>query len=168
MTAVAGLLMVAAPGTAGVRGEEPVARAPLPLKIDDAYREEIEEIVALSPTLRRQLSVIAAAPAHVEVRVSPAQPVSFRRAETTISRYESGYIRAQVLVPPGVDFIELLAHELEHIVEQIEGVDLTALARTGAASRDANGIFETVRARDAGRAAALEVEEGIRAQNSAH
>lgn len=153
--------------SAGASGAEP-RRVPLPLNIaiDETLREHVEEAVALSPTLRRQFAVVAGSPVIVELRVSLARLPAFRRAETTISRYDSGFIRARVLVPPGTDFIELLAHELEHVVEHIEGVDLAVLTRTGGATQDVSGIFETVRARDAGRAAALEVERGLRALNT--
>lgn len=147
-----------------------VPRVPLVANfaIDEALRSRVEESVALSPTLRRQFSVIGGALAVVEVRVSLAPLMALRRAETTISRYQSGFIRARVVVPSGVDFVELLAHELEHVVEQIEGVDLAAVARAGGANQDASGFFETVRARDAGRAAAAEVEQSLRALNAAH
>jgi hypothetical protein len=149
--------------------EEP-ARAPLPrnMAIDDELRDTVEETAALSPTLRRQFAVIASTPVVVEVRVSPVPLLGLRRAQTEMSRYDTGFIRARVVVPSGIDFVELLAHELEHVLEQIERVDLAALARAGLANRDGDGSYETVRARDAGRAAAAEVEQGQRALNAAH
>lgn len=145
--------------------EEPARRVPLPANvvIDAAIRDEVEELVALSPTLARQFAVVGAAPAKVEIRVSLARLPAFRRAEATISRYEAGFVAAQITLPPSADFAELLAHEIEHVVEQIEGVDLRAIARTGGATQDVSGIYETVRARDAGRAAAHEVEQALRA-----
>lgn len=145
---------------AGSSGEESrVPRAGLPpnISMDKAAGVHVEEIIAVSPTLRRQFEVIRAAPVNVEIRVSPIPLPEFRRAETSMGRYSLGRIKAQVTVPPGPDFIELLAHELEHVVEQIEGVDLAALVRTGAATRTSRGTYETVRAYEAGRAAALEL-----------
>lgn len=157
------VLSVVAPAAAGGAGTpaEPVRRVALPptVAIDESLRDRVEAAIALSPTLQRQLAVVAGAPAIVEVRASLAPLPAFRRAEATIDRYESGLIRARILLAPNVDFVELLAHELEHVVEQIERVDLAALARSGLASRDAAGVFETARARDAGRAAAREVEQ---------
>lgn len=137
------------------------ARVPLPsnISVDKSVRPRLEVVIAASQTLRRQFAAIAAAPADVEVCVSPAPLPGFRRAETSIARYSSGRIRAVVAVPPGADFIELLAHELEHVVEQIEGVDLDALVRAGRANRDRHGVYETDRADAAGRAAALEVQQ---------
>ncbi len=161
------LLSAAAPAAAGGAGTpaEPVRRLSLPptVAIDETLRDRVEEALALSPTLQRQIAVVVGAPAIVEVRASLAPLPAFRRAEATIDRYDSGFIRARILVPPNADFVELLAHELEHVVEQIERVDLAALERSRLASRDAGGVFETVRARDAGRAAAMEVEQATRA-----
>lgn len=147
----------------------PARRASLPrnVVIDDRLRAQVEDMAALSPTLSRQFAAIDAAAASVEIRVWPGSPSASRRAEATISRYTSGYIRAQLFVSPNWEFVELLAHELEHVVEQIERVDLAALARAGVATQDAFGRFETVRARDAGRAAASEVEEALRAADAA-
>jgi hypothetical protein len=151
-------------GAARAAGDERVAtatRTPLPanLILEDSVRQWVDEAVALSPTLRRQLAVLDGAPVVVDVRVTLAPFAPFRRALTTVRRYEFGFLRAAVLLPSSTDFVELLAHELEHVVEQIEGVDLAALVRTGRATTDIDGVFETVRAREAGRAAALEVEQ---------
>jgi hypothetical protein len=165
MTLAVLLNMVVMSGAAGgAAGEARGGPIPSNLAIADDLRTQIEQYSAVSPTLRRQLAVIGDAWwVAVGVRVSPIQLPGFRRAESTISRYDSGFLRAQVVVPPGSDFIELLAHELEHVVEQIEGVDLAALVRERQASQVLGGSFETVRARDAGRAAASEVEEALRA-----
>ena len=60
---------------------------------------------------------------------------------------------------PVIGLAELLAHELEHVIEQMEGVNLARLAREYAplVSRDEVGAYETARATAAGRAAAAEV-----------
>jgi hypothetical protein len=159
------LNMVVMSGAAGgAAGEARGGPIPSNLAVTDDFRTQIEHYWAVSPTLRRQLAVIGDARwVVVAVSVSPIALPRFRRAETTISRYDSGFLRAQVVVPPGADFIELLAHELEHVVEQIEGVDLAASVRGRQGTQDLGGFFETVRARDAGRAAASEVDEALRA-----
>lgn len=134
------------------------AAAPANMTMDGDVREFVEEMAALSPTLRRQFAVIAAAPARVDVRVSGVPLPASSRALTTIRKYESGYLHAEISLPVNSDQVELLAHELEHVVEQIERVDLTALERAGQAWRDSWGVFETERAHAAGHAAADEVE----------
>ena len=159
--------VLASAGNAAARGDE-APRAPPPphVVIDEALRDRLDQSLPRSATLQRQFAVIAGAMAIVEVRLSTGPLTLRHRAEATIKRYDSGYIRARILLPAGADFVELLAHELEHVVEQIEGVDLAALARTGDATRGSDGVFETVRARDAGRTAASEVEQAARALNA--
>ena len=50
------------------------------------------------------------------------------------------------------DHAELLAHEFEHVLEQIEGLDLRRMARERIRRlRDAYAVFETDRAQAAGR-----------------
>lgn len=145
-------------------GETTVRRVPLPVNVTSQadVRELIEETAALSPTVRRQLAAIAEAPARVEVRVTGAPMPAMSRARTTIRKYEGGFIEAEIVLPVNSDRVELLAHELEHVVEQIERVDLAALERAGHAWRDALGVFETERAHAAGRAAAAEVDAAPR------
>lgn len=150
-------ILLAMHGGGVERDERRELAIPANVTMHRSLRTEVEDMVAVSPTLRRQFAVIAGAPARVEIQVSPAQRRGSRRAETAITRYRFGFIEAMVSLPPGVDFVELLAHELEHIVEQIEGVDLAALARDGRATRDRTGIFETDRAHEAGRAAVREL-----------
>ena len=122
-----------------------------------AMRQEVERLTERSATLQRQFDRIEQARARVDVRVSPAVGAGSRRAYATLDRYSHGFIHARIVVPPGVDFVELLAHELEHVLEQIDGVDLASFERTGDATRTSDGVFETARAQLAGRTAASEV-----------
>jgi hypothetical protein len=58
-----------------------------------------------------------------------------------------------VHLPPSSDHAELIAHELEHIIEQIEGIDLRSMARvrnSGVYQMEL-AAFETDRAQEAGR-----------------
>jgi hypothetical protein len=153
--------VLAAVLSVGLSAEEPDVACPsLPANISVAgvYRARIEELFSRSPTLLNQCRQIAAAD-RVVVRVSVARPQSCCRATATIRRSRDGQLCAEIALPVSPDFAELLAHELEHVVEQIEGVDLAALASSGQGGvyRVTNARFETVRARDAGRAAAREV-----------
>jgi hypothetical protein len=74
-------------------------------------------------------------------------------------RYSSGLLLAVVMIPPHGDYAELVAHELEHVLEQMEGVNLAALARSGsgAVKRRPDGAYETARALNAGLAVAAEL-----------
>jgi Tol biopolymer transport system component len=55
------------------------------------------------------------------------------------------------------DPVELIAHELEHVIEQLDGIDLEAHARTGTVSKREDGAFETRRAIEIGKRVAREV-----------
>jgi hypothetical protein len=63
-----------------------------------------------------------------------------------------------VFVP--TDLVEIIAHELEHVCEQMEGVDLPSLSRLkGEGVYDLNGHFETARAIRAGQEATREYHQ---------
>ena len=62
-----------------------------------------------------------------------------------------------------VKAIELLAHELEHVVERVEGRNLLlSVGRSGAGVVLNRGAFETTRAIDAGSRVAAEVGDPTR------
>ena len=86
------------------------------------------------------------------------------RARTTIRKYSSGLLLAVVMIPPRGEYPELLAHELEHVIEQIEGIDLAALARSGSirVRQRPDGAFETARAQNAGLTVATELKAATR------
>lgn len=117
-----------------------------------------------SPTLRRQCRELAEARSVVvlEWRESPD---SQSRAITRMGTDSAGVVVATVSVPPVSDVIELVAHELEHVLEKARGLDLAAESRR----RDARvwkafGGFESQRAIDIGRQVAREVEDSRRAR----
>ena len=66
-------------------------------------------------------------------------------------RYSSGALIAWVEIPSlgtELEYAELLGHEFEHILEQIDLVDLEAQAEQGARpGRVEDGAYETERAR---------------------
>ena len=80
------------------------------------------------------------------------------RAFTVIRRQGRG-ISADVNVPPGRHYPELVAHEFEHVIEQIEGLDLRRLAKKHGAGvwEVERGWFESGRAVDVGRIVTAEV-----------
>lgn len=138
--------------------QTPVCAAlPMNIVVPAVSQEWIQSLIARSPTLQRQCRIIASAD-YVTVRLSSTRVEKWCRARTSFSRDRVGRIRASIEIPVSADFAELLAHELEHVIEQIEGVNLRRLAR----HRDsgvwevAPNVFETVRAIDAGTTAAIE------------
>jgi hypothetical protein len=115
-----------------------------------------------SPTFRRQCARIANEPRTVVV-LGWFQPQDTERirARTVLSTTPEGTRFAMVEIRPGDDPVELIAHELEHVLEQLDEVDLPALAAvpTSGVRRCDCGkeTFETIRAVRAGRLAAAEV-----------
>ena len=84
------------------------------------------------------------------------------RARTQITQVAGKRLLATVEINPLGDFMELLAHELEHIIEQLDGVDLAArstVARSGVWGC-MDGTFETSRAVRVGTLVANEVRRG--------
>jgi hypothetical protein len=124
------------------------------------YRSNVEQMLKLSPTFRRQCWRIATA-SDLVVSLHPGNRPSERvRARTRIIR-NGRQLVASIEIFNSELAAELIAHELEHIIEQLDGVDLAAKA-----DADGSGVrrgeapelsFETVRATRMGQAVAAEV-----------
>jgi hypothetical protein len=115
-----------------------------------------------SPMFRRQCLRLAAAP-HLAVVVRIMHPLTGGpRARTQIRRADRNRLIASMEISPVGDFTELLAHELEHVIEQLDGIDLAgkaAVARSGVRCCS-DGAFETSRAVRIGTVVALEARGG--------
>jgi len=103
-----------------------------------------------SPSFRQQCRILEAAPTvRATVRVTPQTPGAPERAFSMV-RKNAGAIDAAIEIRNATDLVELLGHEFEHVIEQIEGVDLRKLEPAGEARRLGDGSFETRRAIAAG------------------
>lgn len=120
-----------------------------------ASREEyplLEKLWRRSATFRQQCERIAEAQ-WLTVKLSfsprPMTPCGCR-ALTTVYRSKS---LAHVRIFRLSDTVELIGHEFEHVLEQLEGINLRALvaAKDGSATQTDSGHFETERALQAGR-----------------
>ena len=146
-------------GAMAADGQQQCRRSPLPSNVELArdLARVLERIYDRSPVFRAQCDRIArAGNLRVAVRLDTSIP-SRCRAFTIVQR--RGYtIRAEVHLPPSSDLTELVAHEFEHLLEQIEGVDLKKLSRVrGSGVHEVEGrAFETDRAQAAGRVVAAE------------
>jgi hypothetical protein len=135
--------------------------APPNLIVPDMYRSVVDAMLRGSPTFRRQCVRISAEPAltvHIAIPLTPRR--SDVRAQTRLTR-NAGHLTALVAISPFQDLEELIAHELEHVIEQLDGIDLQARAarpRTGVNATGArDAMFETVRAQRAGLTVASEL-----------
>jgi hypothetical protein len=107
-----------------------VTTLPRNLIVDSVLRPVVEAMRAGSPTFRRQCARIASAPQLlVEIASDPPLTVQRSAALTRITRHELGRIRATVRVALSRRAPELIAHEIEHVIEQLDGIDLAVQAR---------------------------------------
>jgi hypothetical protein len=142
--------------------DEPVATSSRPcrLVVPQPLREIVDDAWRRSATFRRQCRDLADARA-VVVLTLRARFGRAAQADTAIGIDAAGIVVATVSVPLDGRTVELVAHELEHVVERVTGIDLAGESRR----RDsgvwrASGGFETHRAIEAGRRVAREVREG--------
>jgi len=135
----------------------------LPSNIDAGMLQpQVLGLLQRSPTFQEQCRRIAAVRAlRVTVRVGTAVDGG-AHAQTIISRYDAGAIRAEVTLRFSGDYLLLLAHEFEHILEQVEGIDLHEEAASGRAWRTFTGAWETRRAANAGIRVRREVDAPLR------
>jgi hypothetical protein len=100
--------------------------------ISSDLEDLVARMLAQSATFRRQCRLIAGQQ-RVRVRImlddDPRRRRDRRsRAECALAHYEFGGITAEVRVWTREDAIELIAHELEHVLEAAEGMNYRALA----------------------------------------
>ena len=134
---------------------------PANLTVPSSYRTTIATMLERSPMFRRQCLRLAAAP-HFAVVVRMLHPLTGGPRARAQIRQDGNRVIAQVEINPLGDFMELLAHELEHVIEQLDGIDLAAkaaVARSGVRTCVA-GTFETNRAARVGSQVAVEARAG--------
>jgi hypothetical protein len=118
----------------------------------------MREMWVRSPTFRRQCARLAlAANGRITIEVRNQGSFVFRAA-TFIESQSDGKWRATVAVFLYSDLVELIAHELEHIIEQLDGIDLMRLQQQGVSGVTSGHQehFETVRAATTGKRVARE------------
>ena len=135
------------------------------LTIAPRYQSTVDAMQRLSATFRRQMARVAAEPLLTVVLDGDLPPPGQRAlAVTNVSRDADGRLRAMIRIGARDRAVELIAHELEHVIEQLDGIDLSAKARlrsAGVWSCDCGNLeaFETNRAVVTGLRAAREVGE---------
>ena len=150
--AVPFLLVLAAPVFAVIQvTAAPACQTSLPANVAAGLLEpDLVALLQRSATFRRQCERLAAVGVlRVTIDMTRALAAS-ARAETVINRHEAGALRAAITLRPTDDYIELIAHEFEHILEQVEGVNLRAEVLAHRAWLTEDGAYETRRASEAG------------------
>lgn len=144
------------------------ARMPSNIRVDADFLPRVRQMLRRSPTFRAQCERLAANPwVHVAVRLDPTlyDRHSFRAA-TTIQRPQKKLIIAVVSLQGLADPAMWVSHEFEHLLEQIDAVDVAGLAdQRYEAWPSGSGMYETVRAIRAGESVYAEVNGHERASN---
>src|ERR1700752_5004372 len=98
------------------------------LQISTAYQPLIKAMLLRSPTFRRQYARLARSPL-VPIVIRADMPGGRAVQALTEMSARGGRVEALVHVMPSTRSIELISHELEHIIEQLDGVNLRAKSR---------------------------------------
>ena len=118
----------------------------------------VERMWRSSPTFRAQCARLAAEPTlRVSLRIEPFHLIADERAHAEISRVRGTLTQAYIVLFDARDAVELIAHEMEHIIEQIDGVRL----REAVCGPHHVGVTaqESCRAIETGKRVAAEVEK---------
>jgi len=149
----------------GNRQAEPVVASaavvvrPPNLSAASVFQPVLDRMWRSSPTFNRQCRRLVAAPRlKVVLRLEELQRRPSFNGRTILGRQDGILVAAEVVLSRTPDAVELIAHEVEHILEQLDGVDLRAHVGSGLVWRRDDGAFETRRATDVGRRVAREVE----------
>ena len=143
-------------------------RPPTNLQVDGLLKPLVERMWQASPTFRRQCRRLAAENSLQVTVVREDQPsvAAFANARTALTFKGNTPVAARVYIKNTSNGAELVAHELEHILEQLDGVDLQAQTGNGAVWKGDRSSFETRRAIEAGRRVAREVSNATAANDS--
>lgn len=136
---------------------------PKNIVVEAELRPVVAQLWAGSPTFRAQCLKIGEQKLYRVAIVHDAALNLNRncRAQCVLRVYTTGFVTARVMLPHNSHaLMELIPHELEHIVEHIEGIDVKRDAtRPGSGAYDAGaGRVETLRAVRVGRQARQELQ----------
>ena len=154
----------ASAGGAAQGAEQPARASPWACRLMpvSTVRPVVEKGMERSETIRRQCEELAAARAVVVLEWGAMDSQSHARTEMEV---RAGVVVARVKLPPLGDIIVLMAHELQHVIEQTRGLDLRAEAkRAGSGVWQSSGnYYETQAAVDVSRQVAEELRAYSRA-----
>ena len=141
-------------------------RLPPNLIVSAPLQQTVESMLRDSSTFRRQCARLTHSPS---ITVSVEQVIIAAAARslavTDFSFDRDGRMFAHVQLGQAPDREEVIAHEFEHIIEQLDGVDLPSLAKQATAGvrvTDHVDRFETERAVAMGRQVSHEIRSARR------
>jgi hypothetical protein len=137
---------------------------PRNITVTSLYQQLVSRMLERSATFRQQCARLGRARLTIEIKTEVTGRRDAPRAWTSIVRSAGDTLRATVTVPPTDRPAELIAHEFEHVLEQLDGVDLLALSRvrrSGVHECECGHLdaFETTRAIKTGLRVSREVGE---------
>jgi hypothetical protein len=140
------------------------------LELPSGFEDWIRSLWLRSPTFRRQCHRLARSPNwHVHVSVRPQLSGIRAHTEFSLERNSNRVNASMELGFQNGPMVELLGHELEHVMEQIDGIDLAQLAQRGTngVSHGPSKHYETERANATGKRIAWEFNHADHTQAQA-
>jgi hypothetical protein len=134
--------------------------APARVVVDAKLRGLVDDLLVHSPAFRRQWQRLVQFP-RLSIRLDLVHSNHVgddAHAATRISFLPDGSLHAAVAIPGGRRLAELVAHEVEHVLERLDGVKVDDQHALGDSSvRRSSGTFETARAVLVGQLVAKEI-----------
>ena len=147
-----------------VVARQPETPLPANLDVDPMFQVVVEGMRQRSPAFRRQVARIGATPT-IRVRLLPEdqpRPTLASHARTAIT-FDAGFpVSAHVYLRMTPQVSRFIAHEMEHIIEQLDGIDLRAQDGNGVVWKSGDSSFETQRSIEAGLLVEREVTRAVR------
>ncbi len=133
-------------------------RATAAIIVDGKLQGLVDDLIARSTAFRRQWQRLSRQPRlTLRIELVHHRHVLDAHAATTVVVQPDGSQEATVAVPASTRLAELVAHEVEHVLERLDGVRVATQHSLGDGSvRKASGTFETARAVLVGQVVAAE------------
>jgi hypothetical protein len=130
------------------------------LRVPRDLRALLQQVLRRSPTFQRQMqTLLHTQRVRMSVSYGGLRGMRMFQARSLVRHHEYGALVVDTTLYAPADMVELVAHETEHVCEQIEGVDLRGLAEVrDSGVYDVGGHFETQRAISIGRRVAREAQ----------
>jgi hypothetical protein len=148
-------------GENGEDGVQPTAaQVPENLHLPATTRALVDRMWATSPTFRRQCARLGESSVVITVEFGLPRHLTGAAHAWTRMKFRDGIV-AEAFVLLAFEAADPLAHELEHVLEHVDGVDVRDAVQRGVrgAHRTDQGDLETARAMAIGKAVAREMRE---------